>query len=311
MFIYISIDFLFNLYPHLLRIFIPSFLMQCFINTPTSYFRVMDNFTGLIEFIIGINWSLFYTSKTQLERLQFRQIWVTLCVILWSLRLGGFLVYRMFVLGPLDTRIDDIAKKYGRFSVIAFWLCPHAFWSVICCLPIALIHAFPMANVKFNILDLIGFIFWICGFLMESFADRNKLKGKLSRKKIYYHLGSMWNYSRNPNHCGEVFCWLGLSITALNLFFHHLLYRYNFFMIILSQISPLFTLSIMVFEATLASEISNNKRFGNQLEYHQYRQRTSVLWPITSEIYFRLPKSIRKGLFFDLDMYNKGLKKTS
>jgi hypothetical protein len=64
----------------------------------------------------------------------------------------------------------------------------------------------------------------------------------------------------------------------------------------------------MLFEATLGSEISNNKRFGNQVDYRQYRKQTSVLWPIPSELYLRLPKWIRKKVFFELNIYNKGLK---
>ncbi len=79
-------------------------------------------------------------------------------------------------------------------------------------------------------------------------------------------------------------------------------------MILLSQISPLFTLFIMLFEASLSSEISNNKRFGNQLDYRQYRKQTSVLWPIPPKLYLYLPKCVKKIMFFDLDMYNEGLK---
>jgi len=305
---YLSLNFLYDLFPHLLRIILPSFIMQLFINTPSSYFRLMDNFSGLIEFIPGVIWSLFYASQKQVESLQFRQLWVTLCVVLWSLRLGGFLVYRMLVLSPLDTRVEDLAKKHGQLAVIGLWFGPHGFWSVICCLPVTLLHAFPMLDVKFNIIDFTGSIFWICGFLMEAIADRNKLKAKLARKNKYYHLGFLWNYCRNPNHCGEVFCWLGLSIIGFNLVFYHPLYRYNVFMIILLLISPLFTLSIMLFEALLGSEISNNKRFGNQVDYRQYRKQTSVLWPIPAELYLRLPKWIRKNVFFELNIYNKGLK---
>lgn len=282
--------------------------MQLFINTPSSYFRKMDNFTGLIEFIPGILWSLFYTVQIQAGSLQFRQLLVTLYVVLWSLRLGGFLTYRMLVIGPLDRRVDNLAKKYGQLGLIGLWLGPHGFWSVICCSPVALLHAFPIVDVKFNILDFIGSIFWVCGFLIEAFADQKKLTAKLAGKKKYYHLGSLWNYCRNPNHCGEVFCWLGLSIIVLNVVFYHHLYRYNIFMILLSQISPLFTLFIMLFEASLSSEISNNKRFGNQLDYRQYRKQTSVLWPIPPKLYLYLPKWVKKTMFFDLYIYNEGLK---
>jgi hypothetical protein len=64
----------------------------------------------------------------------------------------------------------------------------------------------------------------------------------------------------------------------------------------------------MLFEALLGSEISNNKRFGNQFDYRQYRKQTSVLWPIPAELYLRLPKWIKRNVFFELNIYNKGLK---
>jgi steroid 5-alpha reductase family enzyme len=118
----------------------------------------------------------------------------------------------------------------------------------------------------------------------------------------------MWDYSRNPNHCGEVFWWLGLSIVSLNLFFSHPLYRFNIWIFIFFQISPLFTLFAMLFEATLSSEINNNKRYCHQLDYHHYRKQTSLLWPISPQLYRSLPKWIRKSIFFEWNIYNEGLK---
>jgi hypothetical protein len=76
-------------------------------------------------------------------------------------------------------------------------------------------------------------------------------------------------------------------------------------------ISPLFTLSIMLFEATLGSEINNNKRFNNQVDYRQYRKQTSIIWPIPSAVYLRLPKWIKRMVFFEWDIYNEGLRDKS
>ena len=308
MFWLFSPRFLSDLCPHLLRIFLPSFAMQVLINLPSSYFGLMDNFSGLIEFYIGASWSLYYAWEKQGKSLEFRQILVTCYVLLWSLRLGSFLIYRMFRRDPRDARVIQLEKKYGRLARFALWLLPHAFWSMICCLPMALLHAFPLVDDNFNAIDLIGSILWICGFLIEAIADWNKLKAKLAEKKKYYHLGSLWNYSRNPNHCGEVFCWLGLSIISLNLVFYHPEYHYNLLMVIFSLISPLFTLFIMLFEATLSSEVNNNKRFHSQIDYHQYRKQTSLLWPISPNIYSRLPQWMKRMIFFEWNMYNKGLK---
>ncbi|UJR11161.1 hypothetical protein I4U23_015342 [Adineta vaga] len=305
----VSIDLFRDLFPHLWRLLVPSVLMQLIINAPCSYFRLMDNFTGLIEFIPGLIWSLYYSWQRQNYSLEFRQIFVTLCVCLWSLRLGGFLIYRMLIIGPLDTRIDNLRRKYGQLGVLGFWCGPHGFWSFICCLPVTLLHTLPLIEGKSNISDWIGITIWLCGFIMETWADRNKLQAKLVREGKYYHLGVLWNYCRNPNHCGEVFCWLGLSIIGFNLFFHQSSYQYNLCIFVLLLIGPLFTLSAMLFEATLTSEIKNNQRFGHQLDYLQYRKQTSILWPIPSIFYLRLPSWIRKICFFEFNLYSEGLKK--
>lgn len=303
---YFSIDFLYDLSPHLFHTYLPSILMQCIINAPCSYFRLMDNFTGLIEFLVGIIWSLYYTWQKQNQTLQIRQILVTSYVILWSTRLGCFLLYRMFRLGPTDTRIIQIWKKHGQGGLFVFWLVAHGSWSVISCLPVTLLHAFPMPDNGLNIIDLIGSMVWICGFVMESIADWTKLNAKLSGKKMYYRPGFLWEYSRNPNHCGEIFCWLGLAMISYNLFFYH----GNISMVILLLLSPSFALVAMVFEATLASELNNNKRFNNQSDYYQYRTQTSLLWPISPRIYLHLPQWIKQKLFFQWNMYNKGLKQS-
>lgn len=269
----------------------------------------MDNFTGFIEFIGGIVYNLISVVQIQSKALEIRQILVTLAVVIWSIRLSGFLAYRMFSLGPLDTRIDDLAKKHGRWSIIVFWLLPHAFWSTFCCFPLILLYAYPMDNLRWSFLDVLGFGFWSIGFLMETIADHLKLKAKLERRQEkYYHLGRLWNYSRNPNHCGEVFSWFGLSIVALNIFFFHPIHRHNVFIFLLSLLSPSFTLLAMVGEASLASEIRNNRRYRDDIDYVEYRKRTSLLWPMAPHFYVLVPKVMRKIFFFEWKIYDEGLK---
>ena len=302
---YLSVDFVDAICPYLLCYVVPSILMQFLINAPCSIFRLMDNFTGLVEFLPGAFVSSYWLFDSSKNFLDGRSILMNTCVMLWSMRLGGFLLSRMFRLGPLDSRIDNLQKKSGRRGVLLFWFVGHGLWSVICTSPVILVNALSSEEVRWTLFDLFGFSLWTIGFLMESLADQQKFNGKCRGEKRYYQLGRLWHYTRNPNHCGEIFCWLGLSLVSLNLFFFHPLYQYHVFLLIFSQLGFVFTLCVMLFEASLGSERKNNERYLSDRSYRDYRDRTSLLWPISPHLYLRLPRALKKTLFFQWDIYNQ------
>lgn len=302
---YLSVDFISTICPYLLCYVVPSTMMQLLINVPCSIFRLMDNFTGLVEFLPGVFLSSYWLFDSSKSSIDVRSVLMNTCVMLWSIRLGGFLLFRMFKLGALDSRIDNLQRKFGRRGLLIFWFAGHGLWSAICTSPVILVNALSNAESGWTLFDLFGFSLWTMGFLMESLADQQKYEGKCRGEKRYYQLGQLWTYSRNPNHCGEIFCWWGLSIVSLNLFFFHPTYQFNLCLLIFSQLGFVFTLCVMLFEASLSSETKNNQRYLSSPSYREYRDRTSLLWPISPHLYRRLPRAVTKTIFFRWDIYDQ------
>jgi hypothetical protein len=51
-------------------------------------------------------------------------------------------------------------------------------------------------------------------------------------------------------------------------------------------------------------ETSANSKYGKDSEYKKYKSETSVLIPIPTSIYSKIPKSIRCTFLLDFKMYN-------
>ena len=97
------------------------------------------------------------------------------------------------------------------------------------CLPLyfAMSYDYIIENVdynsmwSFNILDIIGFIIGISGFIIEWVADyqlykwriiENNNSDNINREKNDVLMTGIWKYSRNPNYFGELLFWLGLGL---------------------------------------------------------------------------------------------------
>eukprot|EP00951_Prasinocladus_malaysianus_P041443 scaffold489055_cov37-Prasinocladus_malaysianus.AAC.1 len=102
-----------------------------------------------------------------------RQIVLTCLVVLWSVRLSGFLFYRILVWRQ-DHRFDGKRKYPGQLA--AFWIL-QMLWVWVTSLPVTFANASD-ARVPLCALDYAGWAMWVVGFASEAAADLQKMAFK-------------------------------------------------------------------------------------------------------------------------------------
>ena len=239
--------------------------IQC-CNFSLSYFLRIDNFTGSTNFctltILSYLWSKCFNIK---------QTMMTAMLIIWSARLGIFLLYRMCIRDKGgDDRLDKMRAKPQ--TLLTFWVL-HCSWCIIVSLPVTVFNLivytnngnvsesvnitgsfcnepFTMSNIEY-----FGLFLWIIGMFLAAVGDQQKLnhykanyKGKDINKKLC-DVG-VWKWSRNPNFGGEIILLEGMAIiSSYNLYIIPILSSsgqfYRWMMIMIPCLSPLFTAVVL------------------------------------------------------------------
>ena len=104
------------------------------------------------------------------ETYHWRQIALTSCIILWGLRLSGYLLYRIIKIGE-DDRFDDKRSNPLRFAV--FWVF-QAVWVFTVSLPVIFVNAPSSDNIDYTPMDIIGFSVFGIGLICETISDQQK-----------------------------------------------------------------------------------------------------------------------------------------
>lgn len=108
-----------------------------------------------------------------------RNIVASLFVVIWGLRLSGFLLFRILKSGK-DSRFDD--KRDHFFKFLGFWVF-QMFWVWTVSLPVTILNSPNISdaskgggNSSFHApTDIIGVVFFALGFVIETVADFQKV----------------------------------------------------------------------------------------------------------------------------------------
>lgn len=188
-------------------------------------------------------------------------------VLVWSLRLGGFLLYRVIKKGK-DARFDGMREDFVKFG--KFWLVQAVtVWLVMLPSVFAFTH-----QAAVGVWPMIGLVVWIIGLACESIADLQKMAFSNDPKNNNTWIDSgIWRYSRHPNYFGEILVWVGVYIyTVISL---------PPLQAIIGATSPLFIVTLLLFVSGIPIlERSANERWGKQAAYRDYKRRTSILIPL-------------------------------
>ena len=177
---------------------------------------------GVIDVIWSLSFFLIYlvahlnTELTNSLRVNF----IGVIVGIWSIRLAGYLFYRLIKKGKEDFRYAAWREEWGEKAnstayVRVFWL--QTILSLVIASPLVFIHLYPEKAQSLNFIDIIGLVIAISGVFIEALADqqKNAFKKNPENKNKFCQVG-LWKYSRHPNYFGESLVWWGIFLVTIN-----------------------------------------------------------------------------------------------
>ena len=136
--------------------------------------------------------------------------------ILWSLRLGSYLLLRIKKHHPHeDARYTVLREKWkGRLTRNFFWFF-QAQGLLILMLSAPVLLACLNPSMQWSNIELVGIIVWIAGLTGETIADAqmNAYKRDPANKSKVCQCG-LWRFSRHPNYFFESVVWIGFWLFA-------------------------------------------------------------------------------------------------
>ncbi|MBD3414954.1 MAG: DUF1295 domain-containing protein [Candidatus Aminicenantes bacterium] len=214
-----------------------------------------------VGFILVALLSLFLESGFEI-----RHVLVTSLVIIWGIRLAAHILMRNKGKGE-DFRYAKWRKEWGKYFVIRSYLqvfMLQGLLMLIISYEIILVNSSSKSGL--NVLDLLGLMLWIFGFLFETVGDLQLLKFKRDQNNRGKIMDSgLWRYTRHPNYFGEATMWWGLFLIALSI-------RYGWSAVI----SPLL-ITIMLLRVSGITLLE--KKYKGNKEFEEYAQKTSSFIP--------------------------------
>ena len=240
------------------------FILQWIVFIP-SYLLSTEHFFDLTGSITFITVSILAFLMNDFKNL--RQWIVLILILIWALRLGSFLFLRIRKAGE-DSRFTTIKKDFSVFFLT--WNL-QGLW-VLFTLFGALTILTSNNNSNFGILDIIGILIWIIGFVIEVVSDRQKSEFKNNKSNAGQFIQSgLWKYSRHPNYFGEILIWTGMAVIGITIYSG---------LGWLGLISPFFVFVILNYiSGVRLLEKQANERWGSNNAYQSYKQKTPVLFP--------------------------------
>jgi steroid 5-alpha reductase family enzyme len=188
-------------------------------------------------------------------------------VFLWGARLALHIHARNARRGE-DLRYRQWREAWGRWFLLRSYLQIYLLQGallVVVAIPVIFANASP--NTPLGMLDLLGLVIWLTGFLFETLGDWQLLafmhnpanKGKLMTT-------GLWRYTRHPNYFGEVLLWWGawLIVCAIP----------NGWM---TLIGPL-TITFLILKVSGIPMLE--RHYAGRADFEAYKRRTSVFLPL-------------------------------
>ncbi|HLP74019.1 MAG TPA: DUF1295 domain-containing protein [Bacteroidales bacterium] len=251
----------FQIWFNALLIIMAFMTMLWIVSAAVKNVSIVDIFWGLGFIIVCI----FYFLKA--DGLSSRKIILTILVAAWGLRLSGYLAWRNTGKGE-DFRYREFRKNYGKnYWWISFFQTFLLQGVLMWLISAPLLGAqYGKGSDHLNVLDYAGMMFWLTGFVFETFGDLQlaRFRSDPSNKGKVLDSG-LWKYTRHPNYFGDSAVWWGFGLFCLA--------AGSFFPVLGSILMT--ALIIKVSGVSLLEKSLNSKKPG----YREYARRTSAFIP--------------------------------
>jgi steroid 5-alpha reductase family enzyme len=197
----------------------------------------------------------------------FPRLLPALFVLVWTLRLGWFLVTRIHRAGK-DGRFDRLKTSWVRFFVP--WTL-QGLWVFLTSLAMVV----QVSAVKTSVgtwAPVVGAVLWLVGFALEVVADQQKAAfARDEGNRGRFVTTGLWAWSRHPNYFGEILLWTGVFVMGVQD------YDGGDWA---AALSPLFTFVLLRFVSGVPLlEERADARWGDDPAYVAWRDATPVLLP--------------------------------
>ena len=175
-------------------IFIPSYAFQT-----EHYFDLTGSLSYITTVIIAVVLN---------PSLDIRDLIICAMILVWAVRLGSFLFWRIKKDGQ-DKRFIVMKTKFTWFLLT--WTLG-GLW-VLVTMAAGLAALTSNTTVELGILGYVGIALWLFGFAVEVIADNQKTQFKKDpNNKDRFITSGLWSWSQHPNYFGEITLWLGLAL---------------------------------------------------------------------------------------------------
>jgi steroid 5-alpha reductase family enzyme len=245
-----------------------SFLIALVVNTAFFAFAATRKTDVVTDLSYSLSFAVLAVVLPLLGAHEPVQLAASLLVLIWAVRLGGYLLVRILRI-KVDHRFDEMRDKPLRFA--RFWLL-QAITVAVVMLPVSYLlgRGDPPG---FGLWAIAGASTWLVGLVVEAAADAQKsaFKAKVENRERFLESG-LWRYSRHPNYFGEMLVWWGLFVFAVP-FLHGAAFAV--------VLGPVFITLLLLFVSGIPLlERSAETKYGDDPAYRAYKRRTSILVPL-------------------------------
>ena len=242
-------------------VFFYLLLQMCFV---WIFYRLTKN-----PSVVDASWSLglMASGLIYLWSLPMSPRWavISALMIIWALRLAGYLWYTRIRHGHVDKRYTELSTHWKISQSLGFFLNFQLQGLLIFIISFVFYLISTSNNVGLSLMDGVAMVVVLLGVLGESLADLQLNGFKAQQKGGVCNIG-LWRYSRHPNYFFDWFTWLGFALFAIQ---SHRGY--------LGIVSPVLLYVIFTRMTGPLTERGSIESRGQK--YIDYQKRTSMFFP--------------------------------